>query len=82
MKARLNGKTQPSGFRKHSHCMQQSHMLHLVLPVVWKLGSQGMLATWKQRGLQGLLPAGVPTFASAEPATTHAISIHYMAVFL
>lgn len=82
MKARLNDKTHPSGFTKHSHCMQQPHMLHLLLPVVWKLGSQGMLGTWKQRGLQGLLPAGVPALACAGPATTHAISIHYMAVFL
>lgn len=83
MKARLNDKTHPSGFTKHSHCMQQPHMLHWILPRVWKLGSQGVLGTWEQRGLQGLLPAGVPAFASAEPATTtHAISIHYMAVFL
>ena len=82
MKARENSKTYHSGFTKHSYCMRQPHMLHLMHPVVWKLGSQGMLGTWKQRGLQGLISAGVSAFASAEPATTRAISIHYMRVFL
>lgn len=76
-----NNKTHHSGFMKDSPSVQQPHMLHLIHPVVWKLGSQSM-GTWKQRGLLGLVSAGVSAFASADPATPHAISIHYLRVFL